>query len=95
MIKGLAERLQSERTKNNLSQKEVAKFIGVSPSIISNYEKGERTPSLENLTSLAKLFHCSSDYLLGIGKNDNSILDVSMLTERQITLLKQFLFEIK
>ena len=43
----------------------MAKKLDVSPSIISSYETGERTPSVENLLSLSYLYHCSTDYLLG------------------------------
>lgn len=42
MIYGLGERLQEQRLLNKLSQKEVAAAIGVSASIISNYESAER-----------------------------------------------------
>ena len=49
MIKGLPEKLKLLRTKSNLSQKEAANRLGISPSIVSSYETGERTPSTENL----------------------------------------------
>lgn len=65
MIKGLPERLHDMRTKQGLSQKQVAEKIGVSPSIVSGYETGERTPSTEVLLALSYLFQCSTDYLLG------------------------------
>ena len=68
MINGLGERLQKQRQILKLSQKEVAVAIGVSSSVISNYESSERVPSVENLMSLANLYKCSVDYLLGIEK---------------------------
>lgn len=92
MIYGLGERLQEQRMLRNMSQKAVALSLGVSPSIISNYESGERTPSLEVLMALAHLYCCSTDYLLGIDKLDkDKYLDVSMLTDDQIKLLQHFL----
>ena len=63
MINGLGERLQEQRTTHKLSQREVALALNVSPTVISNYEKGERTPSLEMLIALARFYHCSTDYL--------------------------------
>ena len=66
MVNKLNIRLQEQRKLSKLSQKEVAKAIGVSPSIISNYESGERTPSVECLMALAGLYRCSTDYLLGL-----------------------------
>lgn len=96
MIYGLGERLQEQRLLQNLSQKEVADIINVSPSIVSNYERSERVPSLEILVSLARLFHCSTDYLLGFQSNDNdNTLNVSMLSMEQKALLQHFLTSLK
>lgn len=91
MVQGLGERLQQKRTGLKISQKEAAKAIGVSYSIISNYEKNERTPSVENLMALANLYHCSVDYLLGIEKSPSALIDVSMLNEEQRSRLQYFL----
>ena len=96
MINGLGQRLQEQRTLKNLSQKQVASAIGVSASVISNYESGERTPSLEILISLAHLYHCSTDCLLGIDKSGTvKLLDVSMLNDKQYRLLQSFLLSLQ
>lgn len=92
MIQGLGERLQASRMNLKLSQKEAAAAIGVSPSIISNYENCGRTPSVENLMALANLYHCSTDYLLGLGRTDHeAFLNVSSLSQEQTRLLGAFL----
>ena len=91
MIQGLGERLQKQRLLMNISQKEAASKIGVSPAIISNYENSERTPSLENLIALASLYHCSTDSLLGIEKSTSVSIDTSMLDDHQAQLLQSFL----
>lgn len=85
MLKGLPEKLQSLRTQHNYSQKQVSELLHVSPSIISGYETGERTPSTESLLALSYLYHCSTDYLLGkqTGSALNTI-DVSGLNDQQI-----------
>uniref|UniRef100_UPI00405722F0 helix-turn-helix domain-containing protein n=1 Tax=Acetatifactor sp. TaxID=1872090 RepID=UPI00405722F0 len=96
MIYGLGERLYERRMLKKLSQKEVANIINVSASVVSNYEKGERTPSLEILMALARLYQCSTDYLLGFEKPDKSkLVDVSMLSDEQIGLLQKFLYELR
>ena len=95
MIQGLGERLQKQRMNLKLSQKEAAIAIGVSPSIISNYEKGERVPSLENLMALAGLYRCSTDYLLGLEKSEDMSVDVSMLDDEQRRLFQYFLYGLK
>ncbi len=91
MINGLGERLQKSRTILKLSQKEVANSLNVSPAVISNYEKGERTPSVEMLMALARLYHCSTDYLLGFEKDNPKSIDVSMLSDKQTALLQNFI----
>lgn len=93
MIKGLGERLQQQRILLKLSQKEVAVRIGTSPSVVSNYEVNKRVPSVEVLISLADLYHCSVDYLLG--REKTIPLDVSMLNDKQRTYLQEFLDELK
>lgn len=96
MIYGLGERLQQQRQLKNLSQKQVAEAINVSASIVSNYENGERTPSLESLVALARLFQCSTDYLLGFEKVEMSqSIDASMLDDKQLLLLQHFLDGLK
>ena len=64
MIKDLPQKLKALRVQYGFSQKQVAEKINVSPSIVSGYETGERTPSTENLLSLAYLYNVSTDYLL-------------------------------
>ena len=91
MVNGLGERLQKSRTILKLSQKEVSNSLNVSPAVISNYEKGERTPSVEMLMALARLYHCSTDYLLGFEKDNSKSIDVSMLSDKQTALLQNFI----
>lgn len=92
MVRGLGEKLQSQRILHKLSQKEVASMLDVSPAVISNYENGERTPSVEMLMSLAGLYHCSTDYLLGLSKDTNDrLLDCPMLSDKQVSLLQSFI----
>ena len=89
MIFELAKKLRDMRLKSGFSQKEIAEQIGVSPSVVSAYELGERTPSVEVLMSLAALYNCGSDYLLGLKKlAPQRTLDVSGLQEDQIHALQ-------
>ena len=95
MVKGLGERLQKQRLLLNISQKEAAIVIGASASVISNYESGERTPSIENLIALANLYHVSTDYLLGFTSDNKIVLDTSMLNQSQTQILQHFLNSLK
>ena len=96
MIKGLPEKLQELRVKYRYSQKQVADKIGISPSIISGYETGERTPSTDVLISLANIYHCTTDYLLGReGCNPQVTLNTNGLTDRQIQALQNLIDSMK
>lgn len=92
MINGLSQKLKELRWRSGLSQREVAKYLGTSPSLISGYETGERSPSAENLLALSNLYKCSVDYLLG---KDNvpatTALDTKGLTIRQIEILSELI----
>lgn len=89
MIKNLSTKLKELRMSQNLSQADVAKKLGISPSIVSGYETGERTPSTENLLALSYLYKCSTDYLLGKSKDKPPVvLDTAGLTPEQIQALQ-------
>lgn len=47
----------------NMTQKELAKKMGLSPSTVSMWEKGERNPRTEKLPELARALGCSIDEL--------------------------------
>ena len=64
-----AERLKKLRESKGYSQKELGTISGVDASLISRYEQGERTPTVDNLTSLAKALETTTDYLLGLTDN--------------------------
>lgn len=89
MIQGLPERLSKIRTQHGLSQKAIADRLQLSPSIVSGYETGERTPSTEVLLKLTALYRCSADYLLGIEQSaPATVLDVTGLSTEQIQALQ-------
>lgn len=88
MIKDLPMKLKELRLLNNLSQKEVAEKLSISPSIVSGYETGERTPSTENLLALSYLYKCTTDYLLGKSTDTPSPLNTDGLNTEQIKALQ-------
>ena len=61
-----AERLKELRIEKNLSIKQLAKEIGVSDVAIGRWERKTRIPNIDSLIILAKYFHVSTDYLLGL-----------------------------
>ena len=62
----MKDRLKELRKEKGVSQKEVAKAIGVTISAYSNYEQGLREPSNQILINLCKYYDVTADYLLGL-----------------------------
>ena len=60
----LGNRIRSLREKSKLTQSQVAMFLGVDQSLVSKYEKGDRSISSDVIESLCDLFCCPLDNLL-------------------------------
>lgn len=58
--------LSKLRQQKGYSQKSVAKDLGISPALLSHYEKGIRECGLDFIIRLAKYYDVSCDYLLGV-----------------------------
>lgn len=63
-LDGVGDRLREERVKAGLSQRELARRLGVSPSLISQLESGQSNPSVGTLYSLVNELDLSLDRLL-------------------------------
>ena len=59
-------RLKELRKEEELTQKQLAKYLNVSYRTVSSWEAGTRQPDYEILISLCKYFDVSADYLLGL-----------------------------
>lgn len=71
--------LKELRTKNNLSQKDLAKALYLSNSSISHYENNRCMPSRETIEAFAGYFNVTTDYLLG----SNRICDLEELMQQE------------
>jgi len=69
-IKTFSELLKDLRIDSDMTQEQVAKELGISVSHYGHFEAGIREPNLHTLIGLCKLFHVSSDYLLGITEDE-------------------------
>lgn len=65
-LKSIQIRLRESISQSGLSQKQIAKEIGVSPQTISKYMKKDIFPALDTLAKLCKLLDIKSDYILGL-----------------------------
>lgn len=79
--------LKELRQKSGMTQKQLAERIWTSKATVSYYEQSLRSPSPEILVKLARVFHVSTDYLLGLDEKKQT-LDVTDLTEEDIRLLE-------
>ena len=82
-------KLKQLREERGLTQKELAKGMELSPSMISMYEGGGSYPSVEILIRLSHYFRVSTDYLLGV--SDSNGYDLSGLTEEQAVLVNELI----
>lgn len=83
----MGEKLKSLRIQYKLTQKQVAERIGLAVSAVSSYESGTRYPSYESLVKLSRIFHVSTDFLLGITATHN--IDVTGLNDNEIEVVTQ------
>lgn len=61
-----AERLKELREENQLSQRTLAKELGVSQAAIARWENNLQTPNIDIAIIVAKYFNVTTDYLLGL-----------------------------
>lgn len=62
-------RIVLAREAAGLSQTELASMIGIHPSTLNGYEKGNHDPKSTGWIAIAKACHVSVDYLLGLTDN--------------------------
>ena len=60
----IGQRIAALRKNARMSQAELARALGVSPSAVGMYEQGRREPAAAMLVRLAEIFQVSTDYLL-------------------------------
>ena len=62
----IKERLSEELTNSGLTTVEIAKKIGVSPEMITQYKTTKKLPKLDTFEKLCKELDLDANYLLGI-----------------------------
>lgn len=64
----LCERLKMLRKKKDLTQEQLAEYLGISPQAVSRWETGATSPDISALTMLSDLFEITVDELLGVNE---------------------------
>ena len=62
----LPENLKKYRILKNLTQEDVAVYLGITPQSVSKWERGESYPDITFLPALANIFETSIDLLIGM-----------------------------
>lgn len=83
------DKLKTLRLSRKLTQENLAELMGLATSAISSYESCSRRPSYEILIKYARIFHVSTDYLLGIEKQE--YLDISDLSAKEKEVMRQLI----
>ncbi|MFQ5962862.1 MAG: helix-turn-helix domain-containing protein [Candidatus Scalinduaceae bacterium] len=74
LAKRIGHRIKSKRIERNINQNKLAEKVGISPAAINQFEKGEKKPSSDVLTRIAKELSVSTDSLL-TEKGDEIFVD--------------------
>jgi len=85
----LGKRIYTLRTACGWSQVQLAEKLNISKQTVSNWENENIMPSVEMLVRLAKLFHTSTDYLLGL--SDAQTINVDGLPVQFVAHLTQII----
>ena len=63
------ERLRGLREDNDLTQQQIANFLGTSQTMYARYERGANEMPLRHFTALCKFYNVSADYFLDTAPN--------------------------
>lgn len=83
----LGSRIRNLRENSGLTQKELSLMIGLTPKMISFYENNQRTPPIDVLAKIAKIFNVSVDYLIGDSTSNTLPKNLSV---KELDLLRYF-----
>lgn len=85
----IADRLKALRKSYGLTQSDIARELELTRSSVNAWEMGISYPSTLYLLGLAKLFHTSTDYILGL--DDKPVLDISGIDDEGARILRSML----
>ena len=88
----IGERLQEIRKDNGDTQQTLAEKLHVSLHAVRCWEQGKSDPSHDTLVAICRLYHVSSDYLLGLSDDDiaHTVYRRRKLSPENQAILKRF-----
>jgi transcriptional regulator with XRE-family HTH domain len=66
MVEEMKKRLREEIKRSGMTTTEIAKKVGVSPEMITQYCTTKKLPRLDTFARLCQVLDSSSDYVLGL-----------------------------
>lgn len=79
----ISQRIFEELKKQGKKQKELADYIGLSTSAISDWKKKGTNPAAENISAIANFLNISTDYLLTGKEKSNTNISNSTVDEQE------------
>lgn len=75
-------RIRDLREDSDLTQREMGEILHCSQRVYSNYERGDLDIPTDILIKLAKFYHVSTDYLLGLTNQKEPYISNETFKER-------------
>ncbi|HIT84838.1 MAG TPA: helix-turn-helix transcriptional regulator [Candidatus Ornithomonoglobus intestinigallinarum] len=63
-------KIRDLREDNDLTQEDVARYLGTSQTMYARYERGANELPVRHLIKLCRLYGVSADYILGLVKKE-------------------------
>lgn len=89
----LEEKIKYLREASNMTQTDLARRLGLTRAGVNSWEHGISKPSIDCIIELARLFHVSTDYLLGM--KTNTTIDVQGLRPSDIFIIQTMVNRLK
>ncbi len=89
-MKTVGERIVFLREEREISQKELAEKIGITAASLSRYENNIYDPKGSIIYSLAKCLNTSTDFLLGLTPDYNSVPNEQLVTTEEYLFLQRY-----
>lgn len=88
----ICDRIKQLRVDHGYSQAELARRLDVSRSAVNAWEMGLSMPTIQYVVAMAKCFHVSTDYLIGIVSEETLVLEGYTREERELvySMLRYF-----